>query len=57
MPLFSSRLDCDELHRLLAVVNIDEIAVIRILCNRNVTQRLQIRDRYRSLFNQVNQSI
>lgn len=49
---FNLKQDCDELHRLLAVVNIDEIAVIRVLCNRNVTQRLQIRDRYRSLFNQ-----
>jgi hypothetical protein len=49
--LFS--LDCDELHRLLTDSNIDEGSIIRILCNRSTGQRLQIRDKYKNLFNQV----
>lgn len=51
--LFSICLDCNELHRLLNGSNQDELAIIKILCNRNVGQRLTIRDKYKSLFNQV----
>ncbi len=46
-------LDCQELHRLLTDSNIDEGGIIRILCNRSTGQRLQIRDKYKNLFNQV----
>ena len=46
-------LDCDELYRLLAVSNIDEGGVLRILCNRSIGQRLQIRDKFKTRFNQV----
>ncbi|CAF4089861.1 unnamed protein product [Rotaria sp. Silwood2] len=50
---FNVEQDCKELNTSLQKPNIDEIAVIRILCNRSVTQRLQIRDTYKNLFGQV----
>ncbi|CAF0945835.1 unnamed protein product [Adineta steineri] len=43
--------DCKELHRLLNDSNIDELAIIRIFCNRITHQRLKIRDRYNHLYN------
>lgn len=46
-------LDCEELHRLLTVSNIDERSIAQILCNRSIGQRLQIREKYRHLFHQV----
>ncbi|CAF4330888.1 unnamed protein product, partial [Rotaria sp. Silwood2] len=49
---FNVEQDCKELNTSLQKPNIDEIAVIRILCNRSVTQRLQIRDTYKNLFGQ-----
>jgi hypothetical protein len=50
---FFNHLDCNELHRLLTNSNIDEMGIIRILCNRSIGQRLQIRDKYNALFNRV----
>ncbi|CAF0720099.1 unnamed protein product [Rotaria sordida] len=44
--------DCEQLYRLLNDSNIDEIAVIQVLCNRSVDQRLEIRDKYKHLYNQ-----
>ncbi|CAF3384264.1 unnamed protein product [Rotaria sp. Silwood1] len=49
---FNIEQDCEELYRLLNDSNVDEIAVIQILCNRSVDQRLAIRDKYKHLFNQ-----
>ncbi|CAF3349728.1 unnamed protein product [Rotaria sp. Silwood1] len=49
---FNVEQDCKELNKSLQKPNIDEIAVIRILCNRSVAQRLQIREIYKKLFGQ-----
>lgn len=45
--------DCQELYNLLSSSNSDDNHLIQILCNRSIGQRLQIRDRYRALFKQV----
>ncbi|CAF2785426.1 unnamed protein product [Rotaria sp. Silwood2] len=44
--------DCEELYRLLNNSNIDEIAIIQVLCNRSAEQRLDIRDKFKRLFKQ-----
>jgi hypothetical protein len=46
-------LDCDELNKIFNESNIDQVAVIIMLCNRSIGQRLQIRDTYKKLFGQV----
>ena len=46
-------LDCEELYRILNESNIDEISIIRILCNKNDDQRQKIREKYKNLFNHV----
>ncbi|UJR35623.1 hypothetical protein I4U23_028373 [Adineta vaga] len=44
--------DCRILHRLVNDSPIDELGIIRIICNRTLAQRLLIRDRYKDMFNQ-----
>ncbi|CAF4401839.1 unnamed protein product [Rotaria socialis] len=44
--------DCNHLYILLTNSHIEEVPIIKILCNRSVDQRLEIRDRYKQLFNQ-----
>ncbi|CAF3308193.1 unnamed protein product [Rotaria socialis] len=44
--------DCNHLYILLTNSHIEEVPIINILCNRSVDQRLEIRDRYKQLFNQ-----
>ena len=53
MQLFIFYLDCRQLDKILNQSHVDEAAVIRILCNRSVAQRVQIRDVYKNLFHQV----
>ncbi len=50
-------IDCEELYRLLNDSTIDEIAIIQIICNRSVDQRLIIRDEYKNRFHQVYENI
>ncbi|CAF1316041.1 unnamed protein product [Rotaria magnacalcarata] len=47
---FNVEQDCKDLNTSLQITGIDEVGVIRILCNRSVAQRLQIRDRYKNLY-------
>ncbi|CAF3699345.1 unnamed protein product [Rotaria sordida] len=47
---FNVEQDCKELNTSLQKPNIDEMSVIRILCNRTIAQRLQIRDTYPNRF-------
>ena len=46
-------LDCDTLNKTFNAATVDDGAVIRLLCNRTVGQRLQIREAYRTRFSQV----
>lgn len=46
-------LDCDTLNKTFNAPSVDDGAVIRLLCNRSVGQRLQIREAYRARFSQV----
>ncbi|CAM2712638.1 unnamed protein product [Rotaria socialis] len=47
---FNVEQDCKDLNTSLQIASLDEVGVIRILCNRTVAQRLQIRDRYKNLY-------
>ncbi|CAF4844176.1 unnamed protein product, partial [Rotaria magnacalcarata] len=49
---FNSDLDCNHLYILLTNSHIEEVSIIKILCNRSIDQRLEIRDRYKQLFRQ-----
>ncbi|CAF1136984.1 unnamed protein product [Adineta ricciae] len=49
---FEVEQDCRQLNKILNESHVDEAAVIRILCNRSVAQRVQIRDVYKNLFHQ-----
>ena len=46
-------LDCETLNKTFNAPSVDDGAVIRLLCNRSVGQRLQIREVYRTRFSQV----
>jgi hypothetical protein len=45
--------DCRLLKELFDELRLDEIALLRILCNRSAAQRLEIRDNFKTKFNQV----
>ena len=47
------RLDCNTLHAKLTGSYTDGLSIVHILCNRDVSQRLEIRDRYRTMFHEV----
>ncbi|UJR10256.1 hypothetical protein I4U23_014466 [Adineta vaga] len=48
---FDVEQDCKRLNHIFDQMHIDETAIIRILCNRTVAQRIRIRDIYKNLFN------